>query len=163
MFFAKLKDGIPNIYPITEKEMRKTLDQVSLPKLEFLTNDMLEPLGFIMVKEGRPEDFPQATKDYKVVIDSIYKSGNMWYRSYKLQEVLEPEKSNRLSNMWELVREKRDKLMNEFEWRISRYHRELDLGVTPQDNLQLLHQYMQDLADITNQPDPYLITYPTQP
>lgn len=164
MFFAKLNSsGVPTEYPLTERDVRRSLNDVSLPKLDMLTNDILEPLGFAMVKEGRPEDFPKATKDLKVVIDSVYKNGDMWYRSYKLVPVPQSEKERRLNDMWSQVRKTRDTLMSEFEWRISRYHREVSLGITPKDNVEDLHKYMQDLADITNQTDPFLITYPVKP
>lgn len=163
MFFAKLKDGVPVVYPLTERDVRRSLTEVSLPKLEHLTNQILEPLGFAMVKEGRVEDFPQATKTHKVTIDSVYKDGDMWYRSYKLIPVPQSEYQWRLDEQWKTVRAKRDNLMSAFEWRIARYHRETALNLPHKDNLEILHQYMQDLADITNQEDPFLVTYPNIP
>lgn len=163
MFFAKLKDGVPVVYPLTERDVRRSLTEVSLPKLENWSNQMLEPLGFAMVKEGRVEDFPQATATHKVVIDSVYKDGDMWYRSYKLIPVPQSEYQYRLDTQWQTVRTKRDTLMKDFEWRIARYHRETALDLPHKDNLSTLHQYMQNLADITNQPDPFLINYPTAP
>lgn len=45
------------------------------------------------------------------------------------------------------VRPIRDAKMDAFEWRISRHHREIALGIDPTDDLNALHAYMQALAD----------------
>lgn len=164
MFYAKLNEnGIAVEYPLTEKHVRNSLDSISLPQK--LTNQILEPLGFAMVKEGSVVGFPTATKTHKVAIDSVYKNETTghWERTYKLIPVPESEFENRLAVMWNRVREKRAKLMNDFQWRIERYNREVALGATPKDDITVLHQYMQTLADITNTDDPFLIDFPIEP
>ena len=50
--------------------------------------------------------------------------------------------------------------MADTDWRYLRYDRELRLGLTPTDDIQKLDLYMQALADITQQPDPFNITWP---
>lgn len=68
------------------------------------------------------------------------------------------------------VRAKRDQLMRMQDWRYARYHRQMRLGVPPSDDISLLDQYMQKLADVTSQldlynvqwPDPYLGQPPAQ-
>lgn len=63
--------------------------------------------------------------------------------------------------LWEEVRIKRNKLMNDFEWRILRYNREVTIGLPITDNdIQGMHTYMQALADITKQEDPLNIVWP---
>jgi len=62
---------------------------------------------------------------------------------------------------WNVIREERDKLMAEFDWRYLRYDRQVRLGLTPSDDLNAMDVYMQALADITLQPDPFNITWPT--
>lgn len=163
MFFAKIKDGFGVEYPLKEHDVRRTLAESSLPPK--LTNEILEPLGFAIVIEGRVEDFPQVTKDKRAVIDKVYKdeTDGLWKRSYKLIPVPQSEYHSRITVMWKNVREKRDKLMANFEWRIARYHRQVALGITPIDDINTLHQYMQELADITNQEDPFQIVYPIEP
>ena len=67
---------------------------------------------------------------------------------------------------WQEIRNQRDKIMNDFEWRILRYNREISLrefiGATYPitDNIRELHLYMQSLADITKQEDPWNIVWP---
>lgn len=60
-----------------------------------------------------------------------------------------------------LVREKRDTLMAEFEWRYTRYERQVRLNITPTDNIANLDAYMQALADITTQNDLTNLVWPT--
>lgn len=59
------------------------------------------------------------------------------------------------------IRETRDRLMSEFEWRYTRYERQTRLGLPTSDNIQNLDNYMQALADITNQTDLTNIVWPT--
>lgn len=61
---------------------------------------------------------------------------------------------------WQTVRQDRDTKMREFEWRYNRYERQTRMGVTPTDTLETLDAYMQALADITNQEDPFNIVWP---
>jgi len=48
------------------------------------------------------------------------------------------------------MRVKRDEMMKDFEWRYSRYHRQVRLGLTPTDNLEDMDAYMQALANLPN-------------
>lgn len=158
MFIAKIENGVATEFPITEKEVRQRLGNVSLPAL--LTNQILEPLGFAIVAPGKPQDFPVQTKDLMVYISSIEKIDNVWKRTYSLKPVPEADKAARTERKWKEVREKRAKLMLDFDWRILRNNREVALGIPTTDNITALHTYMQALATITDQPDPFLIQYP---
>lgn len=65
-----------------------------------------------------------------------------------------------LEARWQFVRDERDRKIKDFEWRYFRYERQVRLGTTPTDNLVDLDSYVQALADITTQSDPYNITWP---
>lgn len=65
------------------------------------------------------------------------------------------------SFQWAVIRQTRDELMSNFEWRYTRYDREVRLNVTPTDTIESLDAYMQALADITKQEDPFHIIWPT--
>jgi hypothetical protein len=54
-------------------------------------------------------------------------------------------------------------MISSFDWRILRHQRELRLGITPTDSIESLDKYMQDLADITKQSDPFNISWPEKP
>ena len=66
-----------------------------------------------------------------------------------------------LAEAWVAVRKQRDLLMAEADWRYNRYARQVRLELTPTDDITLLDAYMQALADVTAQEDPYNITRPT--
>lgn len=71
---------------------------------------------------------------------------------------LQQEIRNR--DQWNLIRGERDTKMSDFEWRYTRYDRQVRLGETPVDNIDLMDAYMQSLADITTQTDPFNIIWP---
>jgi hypothetical protein len=58
------------------------------------------------------------------------------------------------------VRQKRDELMKEFEWRYTRYERQVRLNLPTTDDLQNMDNYMQALADITSQEDLANVVWP---
>lgn len=85
--------------------------------------------------------------------------GNQVYEHREIQPLPQPS----LPTEEELlvnIRSLRDQLMKDFEWRYIRYDRQIRLGLTPTDDLANLDQYMQALADITDQPDLYNILWP---
>ena len=84
-----------------------------------------------------------------------------WVVTDKTPTELEQERQKAIANQWNAIREQRDQLMKEFDWRYNRYAREVRLGLTPSDDIAAMDNYMQDLADITNQSDPFNITWPT--
>lgn len=67
-----------------------------------------------------------------------------------------------LAAHWQIIRQDRDQRMRDFEWRYTRYYRQERLNITPTtDQIANLDAYMQALADITKQADPYSIVWPT--
>ena len=84
-----------------------------------------------------------------------------WVVTDKTPTELEQERQKAIANQWNAIREQRDQLMKEFDWRYNRYAREVRLGLTPSDDIAAMDNYMQDLADITNQSDPFNISWPT--
>lgn len=61
---------------------------------------------------------------------------------------------------WTQIRIQRDAKMRDFEWRIMRNQRQTFLGLPTTDNMTDLQTYMQALADITLQPDPFNVVWP---
>lgn len=61
---------------------------------------------------------------------------------------------------WEKVRQKRDQLMKDFEWRYTRLERQKRLSLSTTDSIEKLDKYMQDLADITSQNNPFGVVWP---
>lgn len=75
-------------------------------------------------------------------------------------EDIQLQQKLRTRDQWNLIRGERDTKMTDFEWRYTRYHRQVRLGETPVDDIALMDAYMQALADITTQTDPFNIIWP---
>jgi hypothetical protein len=61
---------------------------------------------------------------------------------------------------WDAIRNVRDSKIAEVEWRYNRFYRNERLSLPQVDSIELLDTYMQELADITKQPDPANIVWP---
>lgn len=58
----------------------------------------------------------------------------------------------------------RDKLIEDTQWRYERHARQTRLGLTPQDDLAALDNYVQALADLPQQPGfPWGVSWPEVP
>ena len=62
---------------------------------------------------------------------------------------------------WDNIRNTRDSKISEIEWRYNRFHRNERLSLLQVDSIAALDEYIQALADITNQSDPYNIVWPS--
>lgn len=64
---------------------------------------------------------------------------------------------------WDRVRKHRDKLLEEFEWKIYRYESEVRQGVTPTDDISKLDTYVQALRDVPQQDveSPWHVVWPS--
>lgn len=135
----------------------------------------LNSLGWYVVTKTEPSYNPATQK-----LDNAYHwfENGVVYESYNVidlppppsppapapeptaEQLAEIERQN-LAMRWDEVRNQRDYLISQFEWRYLRYQRQVRLNITPTDNLQSLDQYVQSLADITLQEDPYNIIWPS--
>ena len=104
--------------------------------------DFLEFYGY------RPVDNPPAIG----VEQKLEWTGVNWLVSAKNSYEIESD--------WNIVREQRDEKIKEVEWRYSRYYRHERLNLPQVDSLQNLDTYIQALADITKQTNPYAIVWP---
>lgn len=79
-----------------------------------------------------------------------------------IEPVLELPSQEELNiKQWNIIRNQRDQLINDCDWRYTRYSRQTRLGLTPIDDLSKLDAYIQALADIPEkQTDPFNITWP---
>lgn len=163
MLFAKIgpNDTVEK-FPVSDGELRAALSSSVLPAL--ISQADLEGTGYVPVPPASAEETPVPDKDKKLVLGGITKQPDgTWKRYYVLEAVPENLKAARLESRWNEIRKKRDALMKNFEWRIARYNRQLRQGQTTTDDITTLDAYMQALADITTQPDPFFITYPVEP
>lgn len=162
MLFCRIdQNGNPVEFPITERILRQTLSSKILPAS--ITNEDLIDTEFRCVPSVLPEEVPHQTKDMRVVLGDLIKTDTGFKRTYVLQAVPAHVYEQRLAFKWNEVRLIRDQMLKEADWRISRYNREVRMGATPTDNIIDLDIYMEALADITTQADPYLLNWPIPP
>jgi hypothetical protein len=97
----------------------------------------------------RMSDFPT----YTVMNGDVYEHREITV----IPPVVPPSREDLLIS----VRAERDRLMSEFEWRYTRYERQVRLGLTTTDNISNLDTYMQALANITAREDLTNLVWPT--
>ena len=72
-----------------------------------------------------------------------------------------PTQEELTAQQWNLVRQQRDSLSAEFDWRVVRHARQTRLGITPTDDIKAIDTYAQALADLPDtQTDPFNIVWP---
>lgn len=128
--------------------------------------DYLKSLGWYKIEHVIPEYDPITQK-----IDNP----RQWFENdtvYQTMDVIdipqEPTVAAEIQieqithEQWDAIRTQRDRLMSEFEWRYTRYNRQIRSGITPTDDILVMDTYMQALADITQQENPFNIIWPEE-
>ena len=132
--------------------------------------DYLKSLGWYKLEKIIPEYDPEWQKldnpFHWFENDTAYESQQVinfrpQFSTSPTEEELEAQRINHLNDQWAYVRKTRDTMMNDFQWRYSRYERQIRLNIPTTDNLINMDNYMQALADITQGADPYNIVWPT--
>lgn len=122
--------------------------------------EQLNSLGWYVIQKINPVYDPETQKleDYYHYFENnnVYESRNV----VPLPPPPPPPPPPDLDSEWRKVREERDRRMAEFDWRYIRYDRQTRLELTTTDNLNSMDIYMQALADITLQTDPFNIIWP---
>lgn len=65
-----------------------------------------------------------------------------------------------INQLWKQIRDSRDHMIQAVSWRYERYHRQVRMGLQPDDDIDKLDEYVQALADITKQESPINIVWP---
>lgn len=86
-------------------------------------------------------------------------TGTTWNVSTIPEEELQQLKNQK----WQEIKSMRDQKIKDIEWRITRNLSEERLGLPATESLVLLDQYIQNLRNITTQPDPFNIQWPQVP
>jgi hypothetical protein len=115
------------------------------PETQKLDNPTWTFTGSTVTEEYDVIDLPVEPEPEVVPVEEV--------ESLTLQQLREDQ--------WARVRNERDRLMADFEWRYSRRERYIRLGLPILDTLDDMDRYMQALADITLQENPAMIEWPT--
>lgn len=130
-----------------------------------LEEDQRKQYGWYSV-ESTPFPFDPSTQ---ILGQEIYTfDGDRVIASYEILSAppLPPTPSSeeleklKIEEQWAMVRRLRDDAMSAFEWRYSRYYRQERLGQPTTDKIQDMDDYMDALANITKQENPFDITWP---
>lgn len=78
-----------------------------------------------------------------------------------VRDKTEEEIANEINAQWSIIRAERDRRIQQVAWRYERYARYERLNTTQIDDINILDQYVQDLADVPQtQTDPFNIVWP---
>jgi hypothetical protein len=81
--------------------------------------------------------------------------------SWNLRDKTQDEIIREQDSQWSIIRAERDRRIQEVAWRYERYARYERLNTTQIDDINILDQYVQDLADVPQtQTDPFNIVWP---
>jgi hypothetical protein len=136
-------------YPYTIKDLRDSLPNVSLPAN--LSNEQLVEWDMYEVQfSAAPNDYTKnIIEGTPTLIDGKY------YQNWIQTNATEFEISQRLEDKWFEIREIRNQLLVECDW--------TQLSDISTEIKNLWSNYRKDLRDITNQTNPFNITWPVKP
>lgn len=146
-----------NNYPIHKDQIPNRIrleNGLTRTDRETFTEEELISAGYVLIQNS--SSFSPSTQTF-------ISENNQW----KIVEIEQQLKMSdtpvepTIESQWQIIRKGRDNYLNELDWRFLRYHSQVRLGLTPTDNILNLDTYAQALRDITNQPDPFNIIWPS--
>lgn len=161
MLFAKIENDEVVEFPIMEPNLRKALPGTSLPAI--ITDASLAGTGYVCVDQFSSFEYPEETLTQSVGLGTPVKTENGWERTFVLKDVPEDRIEARKDHKLKEIRAKRGALLRQADAMVARYNREQRMGLPITIDITVLDAYMQELADITENPDPYSIVFPEKP
>ena len=158
MLWAKTKGKTILDWPLNANQLRAALPNMTLPKTnaELDTIDRIEADDGVVYLGVEPAIAPAATKPlHKVGLGkpTWNEAGDGLVRTF----VEAPRSPEEIAAQWEAVRIERKKRMAASDWT------QLPDVNLPGDQAAAVLAYRQALRDITEQPDPYNLTWPDKP
>lgn len=151
----QLQDGKPINYPVEESNFRQLFPNISLP--EFLSEQDVEHLGFGVYKSQSapmPEIFEKV-----IEISPVKDEQGVWVQTWAVVPLNEDELAELTAQKIKKVRSERDNLLASTVDRLN----PIRWDTLSDEEKNAWRAYRQALLDITLQPDPFNITWPTQP
>lgn len=143
---------------VREVDINTEFPNMSFPDKSLIKDSDL-PENIVKLYEGM---YPMS-QTARVVGQEVILLNGLWTKNWITEPVEGLALVEIINQQWDVIRALRDSMISSFDWRILRNQRELRLGIPPSDSIESLDRYMQDLADITKQSDPFNITWPLQP
>lgn len=151
MFYAKLNNGEVVRYPYTITDLRIENPNVSFPA--FPSDEDLLAFDVVPVVPTAEPDVDY-TKDLSRWAN---KDGSQWIEVWTVTDATPSEISERLTAQWAAVRYERDDKLQKSDWT-----QLPDVPLTEQQKADWA-SYRQALREVTDQPDPFNIVWPTPP
>jgi hypothetical protein len=147
--YLRIKDS-EIVYPYTIQQLKLDEYNVSFPAE--ITSEVLEEFGVYSVQQiPKPNDYTKnITEGTPQLIDGVYTQ--IWNETNATQEEIDIK----IENQWEVVRVARNEILKECDWTV--------LPDSPlSGSIEEWKTYRQQLRDVTSQPNPFEISWPTQP
>ena len=145
--------GSQIIYPFSVQRLKSENKNVSFPSV--ITDEVLATFDVYPVKLVNGNYDSDYTKDVVEVTPTL--SGSVYVQTYETTDVDELTRETRIEIKWDEIRETRNTLLSECDW--TQFQ---DSPITG-SKLTEWQTYRQSLRDVTNQENPYNITWPTNP
>ena len=148
--FIKLENGQPVGHPILEENFRLLFPNANL-SLPFVAEEV-EPLGFGLYDFSSQPDI--GTFEKAVEVTPVKGECGRWLQTWAIEPMTEEEVAARTEQEWGAVRYQRNFRLSRCDW--------TQLPDAPVDAATWT-TYRQALRDVTEQTDPFNITWPTPP
>ena len=145
--------GSQIIYPFSVQRLKSENKNVSFPSV--ITDEVLATFDVYPVKLVNGNYDSDYTKDVVEVTPTL--SGSVYVQTYETTDANELTRDTRIEIKWDEIRETRNTLLSECDW--TQFQ---DSPITG-SKLTEWQTYRQSLRDVTNQENPYNITWPTKP
>ena len=140
-------------YPYSVQNLKNENPNISFPTI--ISDSLLESFNIYQVEMKNSGYDNDDTKDVTEVTPIL--SGSIYIQTYTISDADTETISKRREIKWSEVRSGRDSLLSESDW--TQFNDSPISGSTLTD----WQTYRQSLRDITNQSDPYDITWPNIP
>ena len=140
-------------YPYSVQNLKNENPNISFPTI--ISDSLLESFNIYQVEMKNSGYDNDDTKDVTEVTPTL--SGSIYMQTYTISDADTETINKRREIKWSEVRSGRDSLLSESDW--TQFNDSPISGSTLTD----WQTYRQSLRDITNQSDPYDITWPSIP
>lgn len=145
--------GSQIVYPFSVQRLKSENKNVSFPSV--ITDEVLATFDVYPVKLVNGNYDSDYTKDVVEVTPTL--SGSVYVQTYETTDADELTRETRIEIKWDEIRETRNTLLSECDW--TQFQ---DSPITG-SKLTEWQTYRQSLRDVTNQENPYNITWPSKP
>lgn len=148
MMYLRIIDNVV-FYPYSLQKLREDNPRISFPS-ELTENLMIEFGIYEVRRTPKLNDYTKnVSEGTPILVDGVY------YQNWVITDATQSEIDARIENKWDEIREIRNELLKECDW--------TQLGDIPSETKTLWQNYRQELRDITNQLNPFNISWPAKP